>query len=56
MVTATQANFNPIELVLYRNYSVPEGIDINMLSPKKNIDPSEMFIWKAARCSRLFLN
>lgn len=53
MVTATQANVNPIELIIYRSYGVPENTDEKMLSTEKFLDPSKIFIWKAARCSRL---
>lgn len=53
MITATEVKFNPIELLIYRNYSIPKNKNFELLTNKKIVDSSDMFIWKAARCSRL---
>ncbi|KAH7725379.1 calcium-independent phospholipase A2-like [Aphelenchoides avenae] len=49
LITATKADVNPPELVVFRNYSLAGGRDVNV--EKKAIDPRTVPIWKAARCS-----
>lgn len=52
MVTTTKADFNPPELILYRNYTFNStSISQNTLSTEV-IDPQKILIWKAARSSR----
>uniref|UniRef100_A0A915ELB1 phospholipase A2 n=1 Tax=Ditylenchus dipsaci TaxID=166011 RepID=A0A915ELB1_9BILA len=56
MVTATRADINPPELILYRNY-IPCSLNLlvndqtHSASSKKVLDPKNVIIWKAARAS-----
>ncbi|KAH7729232.1 phospholipase A2group VI (cytosoliccalcium-independent) [Aphelenchoides avenae] len=49
LVTATKADVNPPELVVFRNYLLAGGREVNV--EKRTLDPKTVQIWKAARCS-----
>ncbi|CAD5234308.1 unnamed protein product [Bursaphelenchus xylophilus] len=44
MVTTTKADVHPPELILFRNYELPE-------TQVKSFKPKDVHVWKAARCS-----